>query len=77
MKNTRGSSNSESSEVTVMLYPVIIPFLSDEAGRSQVRVKLLENTSTAEKFRGGPLGTVQKYTYYLVLIFFPQKLTIF
>ena len=60
MKNSCGSSNIESSEVTVMLYPVMIPFLSDGAGGSQVRVKLLENTSTAEIFRGEPLGTVER-----------------
>ena len=57
VKNSRGSSNRESSEVTLMLNPVTIPFLSDGAGRSQVRVKLLDNTAAAEKLRGGPLGT--------------------
>ena len=60
VKNSRGSSNNESSDVTLMLYPVMMPFLSEGAGRSQVRLKLRDSTATEEKLRGGPLGTAWK-----------------
>ena len=60
VKNSLESSRGEESGVTVMLYPVIIPFLSDGAGGSQMRVKLLEDMSTAWKLRGALLGTVYK-----------------
>jgi len=36
---------------------MMIPFLSSAAGGSQVKVKLLDRTSVAETFVGGPLGT--------------------
>ena len=43
----------------------MFPFLSDGAGGSQVSVKLLERTSSAEKLRGGPLGTVHQMRNYI------------
>ena len=65
MKNSCGVSKRELSEVMLMLYPVMIPFLSDMAGRSQTRVKLLERTSPVVKLSGGPFGTVQRKTLVL------------
>ena len=70
VKNSSGSSRGDESEVTVMLYPVIIPFLSDGAGGSQMRVKLLEDMPTAWKLRGALLGTVyekSKGTSFILL----------
>ena len=58
--NSCGASKRKLSEVMLMLYPVMIPFLSDGGGRSQTRVKLLERTSFVVKLSGGPLGTVQR-----------------